>query len=166
MMDGRRWHEDPGIVLETDASGSVGFGAICSSACFFGSWTVSMQDADIEKELAAVVIAIQTWREQFSHRCVLVRSDNEAVVACINTHTSRSPDMMVWLRYMFVTVLLNNIHVRAVHTPGSSNCAADALSRGLIQVFRRLRPAADPQPVVWCWPAVTQQQCASFSTRR
>ena len=32
MLDGRRWHLDPGLVLETDASGSVGFGAILASA--------------------------------------------------------------------------------------------------------------------------------------
>ena len=114
--------------------------------------------ADIgEKELAAVVIAVQTWRYRLSHRCVLIRSDNETVVNCINTRTSRA-NMMRWLRHMFVIILLDNINVRAVHTPGCANRAADALSRGSVQMFRRLRPAADSQPTVWSWPA--------FATRR
>ena len=30
MLDGRRWHDGPGVILETDASGHCGFGAICS----------------------------------------------------------------------------------------------------------------------------------------
>ena len=159
MMDGRRWHDTAGVLVETDASGSIGFGAICASAWLFGRWHVHMRTADIgEKELAAVVIAVQTWRYRLSHRCVLIRSDNESVVNCINTRTSRSPHMMRWLRHMFVIILLDNINVRAVHTPGCTNRAADALSRGSVQMFRRLRPAADPQPTVWSWPA--------FATRK
>ena len=83
MIDGRRWHRDPGLLLETDASGSVGFGAICGSAWLFGKWPVTMQNDDIGvKELAAVVVAVTTWRERLAHRCVLIRSDNAAVVAC------------------------------------------------------------------------------------
>ena len=105
-----------------------------------------------------MVIAIQTWRRRFSNKCVLIRSDNSAVVAGINNLTSRSPEMMRFIRHLFVIVLLNNISVRAVHTPGSSNVAADALSRGRLQVFRRIRPAADPLPAVWHWP--------NFITRR
>ena len=29
MMDKQLWHETPGVLVETDASGSLGFGAIC-----------------------------------------------------------------------------------------------------------------------------------------
>ena len=62
---------------------------------------------------------------------------------------------MHWLRQLFVTTTLNNIFIRAVHTPGSTNVAADALSRGMIQVFRRLRPFADQQPTPWEWTDYT-----------
>ena len=160
MLDGRRWHQDAGIVLHTDASGNVGFGAVCSSDWLHGSWPQQLRSAEIcLKELAAVVIAVCAWRERFRHRCVIIRSDNTAVVACINAQTSRSPAIMQWLRHLFITIVLNNISVRAIHIPGRSNQAADALSRGLVQVFRQLCPAAQPVPTDWQWPEfVTRTQ--------
>ena len=152
IIDRRRWHQDPGILLETDASGAIGIGAVCAGAWLFGSWPAELKDAHIcVKELAAVVVAIAVWRDRLAHRCVIVRSDNESVVACINSQTSRSRHMMQWLRQMFVTVVLNNILVRAVHISGHANGASDALSRGLVQEFRRLRPTADPLPTAWRW---------------
>lgn len=152
IIDRRRWHQDPGILLETDASGAIGIGAVCAGAWLFGSWPADLKDAHIcVRELAAVVVAIAVWRDRLAHRCVIVRSDNESVVACINSQTSRSRHMMQWLRQMFVTVVLNNILVRAVHISGHANGASDALSRGLVQECRRLRPTADPLPTVWRW---------------
>ena len=97
------------------------------------------------------MVAITVWRDRLAHRCVIARSDNESVVACINSQTSRSRHMMQWLRQMFVTVVLDNILVRAVHISGHANGASDALSRGLVLEFRRLRPAADPLPTAWRW---------------
>ena len=162
MMDGRRWHRDPGILMETDASGNVSFGAICDSAWIAGRWPAALQQADIMvKELAAVVVAVETWSTKLAHHCVLVRCDNSAVVACINAHTSQSSEMMVWLRHLFIVVMLSSILVRAIHTPGRYNSAADALSRGLVQVFHRIRPDADRSPSTCRWPAfVTRRRCA------
>ena len=152
LLDQRRWHQELGLLMETDASGSVGLGAVLGGAWLFGSWPVRLRDADIcVKELAAVVVAVTVWRERLADRCVLVRCDNAAVVACINTQTSRSPAVMCWLRGLFVTIVLHNILVRAVHVPGNINTAADSLSRGLVQEFRRLRPRADHLPARWSW---------------
>ena len=152
MLDSRRWDREPGITLETDAAGSVGIGAVCETKWLSGSWPDQFRDTDIcVRELIAVVIAISVWRTRFIDRCVIVRCDNSAVVECISSQSSRSPAIMHWLRQLFVTTTLNNILIRAVHTPGSKNVAADALSRGMIQVFRRLRPSADQQPTPWEW---------------
>ena len=60
---------------------------------------------------------------------------------------------MPWLRFLFLTTVSHNILVRAVHTPGIANAAADALSRGLVQVFKELRPSAAATPTSWDWPA-------------
>ena len=69
---------------------------------------------------------------------------------------------MHWLRQLFVVTMLNDILVRAVHTPGTSNAAADALSRGRVQVFRSVRPEVDSQPTAWDWKDfATLQQSAS-----
>ena len=152
VLESRRWDREPGMVLETDAAGGAGIGAICGSAWLAGSWPDQLRDADIcVKELIAVVVAVSVWCQSLRNRCVFVRCDNSAVVACIASQSSRSPELMHWLRKFFVTTCLHNILVRAVHTPGSENMAADALSRGLLQVFRRLRPLPDQQPTPWDW---------------
>ena len=152
MLDSQRWNREPGITLETDAAGDTGIGAICGSAWLSGHWPEQLRDADIcVKELSAVVIAISVWCLNLSNRCVIIRCDNSAVVHCIASQSSRSPAIMHWLRKLFVTTCLHNILVRAVHTPGSAADAADALSRGMIQVFRRLRPSANQQATSWDW---------------
>ncbi|XP_043206449.1 uncharacterized protein LOC122372863 [Amphibalanus amphitrite] len=135
----RRWLLEPGLILETDASSSVGLGAICGEDWLLGPWPASLREAPISVlELVAGV---------------LVRSDNSAVVACITSQSSRSPALMPWLRFLFLTTVSHNILVRAVHTPGIANAAADALSRGLVQVFKELRPSAAATPTSWDWPA-------------
>ena len=104
-------------------------------------------------ELVAVVVAVHVWRDRLSGRCVVIRSDNSAVVACLASQSSRSAEMMPWLRFLFLATVSHNILVRAVHTPGVDNTAADALPRGLLQVFRSLRPSADRAATPWDWPA-------------
>ena len=154
MLVGRRWRSGPLLRLETDASGAYGLGAICGSAWLIGTWPQELKQLDIAvKELIAVVVAIYVWRSVFAHRCVQIRSDNAAVVECINSQSSRSPAIMIWIRKLFVTVVLNDILVSASHVPGITNCAADALSRGLVQEFRERRPAAHARPTAWDWSA-------------
>ena len=58
---------------------------------------------------------------------------------------------MLWLRRFFVTTAIHNISVRAIHIPGYQDRPADALSRGSVQAFRRMRPDADPTPASWDW---------------
>ena len=152
MLEECRWEREPGLLVETDAAGGVGIGAIVGSEWLIGPWPEQLRDADISvKELVAVVVAVSVWKAKFQDRCVMVRCDNSGVVACITSQSSRSPDIMHWLRQLFVTTALNNIYLRAVHTPGSRNGAADALSRGMVQSFRRMRPAADSEPTPWSW---------------
>ena len=152
-MNHRRWLLEPGLVLETDASSSIGLGAVCGDDWMLGTWPAALKESPIcVLELVAVAVAVHVWREKFTRRCVLVRSDNSAVVACISSQSSRSPEMMAWLRFLFLTAVTHDILVRAVHTPGVVNDAADALSRGLVQVFRNLRPSAADTSTAWDWP--------------
>ena len=57
------------------------------------------------------------------------------------------------LRRLFLVAVRHNMLIRALHVPGVLNMAPDALSRGLLQVFRRLRPDADCRPATWDWAA-------------
>ena len=152
LLDGRRWQQSPGLVLETDAAGAVGIGAVCGRRWLHGSWPDWLGDADISlKELVAVVVPLHVWSNDLANQCVLIRSDNSGVVSAINSQSSQSPCVMQWLRHLFIIVVRHNILVRALHIPGAKNSAPDALSRGRIQVFRNLRPEANFSPSDWTW---------------
>ncbi|XP_043207958.1 uncharacterized protein LOC122388832 isoform X1 [Amphibalanus amphitrite] len=152
LLDERRWTQAAAVCLETDASAGVGLGAICGSRWLLGTWPEWLQGADIGVlELVAVVVAMHVWASDLTRRCVIVRSDNSGVVAAINSQSSRSPAAMRWLRHLFLITMRYNILVRANHVPGIRNVAPDALSRGLTQVFREVRPSADAEPTSWDW---------------
>ena len=152
MLDQRRWLRSPGVVLETDAAGGAGIGAVCGRRWLLGSWPVWLCHLDIGvKELIAVVVPLHVWAAVLAHRCVLISSDNSGVVAAVNTQSSKSPQAMRWLRHLFLIAVRNNILLRALHVPGVQNVAPDALPRGRPQVFRVLRPDADCTPATWAW---------------
>ena len=154
LLTVQRWHSEEPFFLETDASGALGLGAVCGPSWLLGRWPVELLSLDISvKELVAIVVAIGVWQHRFAHRRVCIHSDNAAIVACINSQSSRSPAIMYWIRKLFVLVVLNDMLVRATHIPGTTNRAADALSRGLVQVFRTERPEADALPTDWDWSA-------------
>ena len=152
LLERRRWLSDAGLLLETDAAGSVGLGAICGSRWLAGVCPSWLCDADIGvKELIAVVVPVHIWSDVLACRCVTVRSDNSGVVTALNSQSSRSAAAMVWLRHLFRVTVKHDILLRAVHIPGVNNAAPDALSRGSIQVFRSLRPTADTCATRWDW---------------
>ena len=91
----------PDLVVTSDASGSLGFGAYFRGEWFSGSWTTSQFSQSIAyKELFPDVIAAHLWGPQWARRYVLFRSDNEAVVHILNSSTSKIPDLMCLLRHL------------------------------------------------------------------
>ena len=77
LLDSHRWERGAGLVLETDAAGGAGLGAICGSSWLFGTWPPSLSDADIAvKEIVAVVVALCVWHRRLASRCVIIRCDN------------------------------------------------------------------------------------------
>ena len=124
-----------------------------------GTWPDWLLEADIAvKELVAVVVPLQVRAQELLCRCIIVRSNNSSVVKAINAQSSRSADVMVWLRLLFQIIVKHDILLRAVHVAGKMNRAPDALSRGSTQVFRSLRPDAEDAATVWDW--------ATFDTLR
>ena len=119
-----RWFQEPGLILKTDASSSVGLGAVYYETWLLGPWPASLREASIcAMEVIAIAVAVYVWRDRFAHRCVPVRSDNSAVVACISSQSSRSPELMPWLRFFFLTSVTHNILLCAVHTRGVASSA-------------------------------------------
>jgi hypothetical protein len=142
-----RWVTDTSLHLYTDASGSIGFGAIFQSHWFYGTWTSAQAPLNITfKELFPIVLALELWGPSLDNRCFTLHSDNYAVVHIINKQTCKDPQIMLLVRRLVLVCLKHNILVRSVHISGKTNVLPDLLSRLQISQFRRLAPQIDEQP--------------------
>ena len=72
---------NPDIIFSSDASGSWGCGAVWQDLWIQCPWNNVWSEKGIAtKELLPIVLAIAIWGRHWTHRRVLVRSDNMAVV--------------------------------------------------------------------------------------
>ncbi len=143
------WSTNADLALFTDAC-LTGYGGVFGNNWFSASFAnIEVLDEAIGwKELFAVCAAVATWGARMRGRRILLQCDNEAVVTCIASGTTRSPPGMVLHRSLFYLCAMHSIEFRATHLPGVHNVLADALSRGDIARFQHLAPAADPSPAV------------------
>ena len=58
-----------------------------------------------------------------------IRSDNSATVSALNKSTSRSAEMMPWVREIFWISVEFDFKISSVHIPGKLNVLADRISR-------------------------------------
>ncbi|XP_053382340.1 uncharacterized protein LOC128549528 [Mercenaria mercenaria] len=144
-----KWVTDKTLHLFTDAAGALGYGAIYSSHCFFGSWPSHLVHHQITfKELFPIVLSLEIWGPQLMNKCIILHSDNEAVVYKINMQSSKDKYIMVLVRRLVLACMKNNILVRAAHIPGKANTLPDLLSRLQTDKFRALSTAMDDMPSV------------------
>jgi hypothetical protein len=141
------WITSPHLHLYTDASASLGFGAVFGSSWFFGEWDNAWRYQNITLlELYPILVSLKVWGQLFSNKCVLFHTDNQALVSVINNQTSKETKVMHLIRQLVLITLQHNILFQAVHIMGSRNCLADHLSRLQLARFRRLHPTADLDP--------------------
>ena len=141
------WSPAPDLTLYTDSSGTIGFGAYFQGNWFQGRWGKEDLPKSIQfKELYPIILAAHTWGNHWQCKKVLFLCDNEAVVACIRSGTSKCPHIMSLLRTLFLICAKGNFTVSAKHLPGLQNGIADALSRFNMQAFRQLAPQAHAHP--------------------
>jgi len=125
------WTPAPNLQLQTDASGTIGYGAYYNGRWLHGTWSEAHAPLSIEfKELYAIVVACNTWASNWSRLRIQFHCDNSAVV----------------VRALYHICVQNNFILSAVHIPGTLNNIADALSRGLLQRFHQLAPMAASMP--------------------
>lgn len=137
----------PTVVVTSDAAGALGYGAYCNQEWFNGMWFEPQKPLSIAyKEFFPVVIAGHVWGHQWVKQHVLFRSDNEAVVAILNSRTSKIPTIMGLVRSLLFAAAKFSFTFSAVHVPGEHNEIADALSRFHWQVFFQLAPWALQSP--------------------
>lgn len=135
------------IEMTSDAAGALGYGAFFNKQWFNGIWIDCQRPLSIAyKELFPVVVGAHLWGSQWHRQHVIFRSDNESVVAMLNSRSSKVPCLMHLLRSLLMAAAKFNFTFAAAHVPGVQNPVADALSRFQWQVFRRLAPWAQPSP--------------------
>lgn len=138
----------PDINLYTDASGSVGYGAICGSEWFQGEWSEWWQGQNITLlELYPIVVAIEAWGPKLENKQLVLHTDNIAIVAVLQKQTSKEPLVMTLVRKLVLLCLKYNLVVSAQHVPGENNSIADALSRFQMERFRNLCSWAEAEAI-------------------
>lgn len=139
----------PTLHVFTDASGSLGFGAILGSSWFFGAWDDDwwLNQNIMLLELYPIWLAIQIWGCRLSNACVMFHTDNQALVPAIQNRTSRLRPINRLLRDISLASMKYNILIKVKHIAGVENYMADHLSRLQVLVFReRAGPTMEAVP--------------------
>ena len=142
------------LELYTDSSISFGCGGVFKNKWFSVAWpSVWYKEQNITLlELLPILMSVENWAPFFANNYLKIFSDNQAIVACINNHSSNEKLVMCCIRHLYIMCLKHNIYIAAYHVSGSKNQLTDALSRSQIERFRSLHPTADllpsiPQPL-------------------
>ena len=75
------------------------------------------------------MIAAAVWGRSWHGKTVLAKCDNMAVVAIVNSGTSKEKDAMHLRRCLAFLEAKRGFHLFAEHIKGADNRVADALSR-------------------------------------
>ncbi|XP_065197613.1 uncharacterized protein LOC135829134 [Sycon ciliatum] len=106
------------ILIETDASGAIGHGAVYGTHWLADTWSPQHTPLCITfKELYPICIACATWGHQWCRKRIRFHTDNEAVAAVLKSGTSRCPNVMSLLRQVFFISARGNFMVTAGHIP-------------------------------------------------
>lgn len=136
-----KWYNSEHLNLFTDASGSLGFGAIFGSKWCYGSWPIEWTSFNIAVlEFYPIVLSLCLWGELMRNRCILVFTDNEAIVHAINKQSCKDKHLMFYVRKLVFVCLQHNIMFKAKHVKGIHNGLADSLSRLQMHRFLQLAP--------------------------
>ena len=150
------------LQLFADASGARlnGFGCVYKDEWAWGTWAHTTIFNQITPniallELFAIVVAVEIWAPQLAGKTIVLRSDNTATVACINTMKSEIPACQRLLKHMSLNCLHYQLFFKAVHVRGVENTLSNLLSKGKLRAFREvhLSAAAHPRQLpVALWP--------------
>jgi hypothetical protein len=126
------WPPSTPLNVYTDSCADAG-GAFCHGYWLYAHWArdvprLAPHHINV-KELAAVILAAQTWRHAWAHHHVVVHTDNRVTEALINKGAARNITCLYLLRHLASLAILNNFTISASYIPGNDNIIADAISR-------------------------------------
>jgi len=137
------WLNSDKLNLFTDASGALGFGAICNTHWCYGRWPAEWAYMNIAiLEFYPIVLSLYLWGHEMGNKSIVFYTDNEALVHVINKQSCKDKQLMTFVRRLVLICLQHNIVFRARHIAGSRNRLADSLSRLQVQTFQQLAPSS------------------------
>ena len=130
--------------LASDASGSWGCGAYYDSHWFQLQWDRRSVELPIMvKEMLPIVLACTVWGQEWAASCVRCLCDNQAVVACLRSRTSRDGHCMHLLRTLAFVEARHTFSLQPQYISTTDNHLADDLSRDKLASFLTKVPEAD-----------------------
>ena len=129
-LPGPTWSK-PDLVFSSDSC-LTGCGAMSEKHYFHFELPQHIIDAGKyvnQFETYAVLIAIHTWKSQFTNKNILIYCDNTSTVDILKSGRASCPFMQSCLREIRFHSTQFNFRVRAVHLRGVDNRLSDALSR-------------------------------------
>ena len=138
---------NPQISVTSDASGTWGYGAYEGDKWLQFEWPTTMEASHISvREMIPVVMAAALWGQYWTGKSVRFFSNNSAVVALINSGSSRENSLMHLMRCLTFIMAKYNFVVSGAHIRGIHNDLADALSRNNSHYFLSHYPQAQASP--------------------
>ena len=130
----------PSVHWYTDASGSLGFGAIFGHRWLYGEWEDSWwrEQNIMLLELYPIWLALKVWGPLITNYCLLVHTDNQALVAALQKCTTKLLMANALLRDISIDCMRLNIILHAAHISGVDNIKADLLSRLQVKEFLQI----------------------------
>ena len=139
----------PTMVIYTDASKTIGYGAVCERQWFAGEWPQEWKSLNIATlELFPILAALQTWETKAENGTVHIHTDNKAVATVINRLYAKDKGLRQLVKPLALHCLSKNIKVQAYHVEGTNNIGPDLLSRGRINDFLEQFPHMYSAPAV------------------
>ena len=117
------------VQITTDAS-ATGWGAWMMDQKAAGFWdkSVSVQSSN-HRELLAVYMALQAFRDNVVKKSVQIVSDNVTTIAYLNHLGGPTPALTQLAKSIWAFVYRNNMELSARYLAGKENVLADSLSR-------------------------------------
>ena len=144
-----RWISSPQLDLFTDAASTVGFGAVFGAKWFHGIWPPSCKGKNIALlELYPICLALYMWGPYLANKCITMHCDNQAIVAILNSSTSKDSEIMVLVRKIVLLCMTKNILIHAVYIPSHANLLCDLLSRDQVDKARQVGPHLEATPTL------------------
>jgi len=121
----------------TDASNQIAAGVLGLQGIYYVFQTKEIPIHKAIKELLAVYLSVDYWKNRLTGHEIEILSDNEILVICswINSATAINSMAMIILRNLFWILAINQIRISNQYIPPKINYLADAIIRRLWELL-------------------------------